>query len=235
MRIGILGSGNMGAALGHLFAIAGHEVTFSYSRDPAKLERLARQNGPRARAGTPSDAVRGANAVLLAVHWTRVPQVLRAAGSLRGKILIDCTLPMTASDERLAVGHRISGGELVARRARGARVVKAFNTIPAELLRAGASVLPEQPMVCYCGNDARAKRVVSRLIREIGFEPVNCGESGDGALSRAVHAARRRARVQSASAAGGRGALHSTALDASAPSGADEQPATCYLSSAVTP
>ncbi len=175
MRIGILGSGNMGAALGHLFASAGHDVTFSYSRDPAKLERLARQNGPRARAGAPSDAVRGANAVLLAVHWTRVPQVLRAAGSLRGKILIDCTLPMTASDERLAVGHRISGGELVARRARGARVVKAFNTIPAELLRAGAAVLPEQPMVCYCGDNARAKGVVSRLIREIGFEPVNCG------------------------------------------------------------
>ena len=89
MRIGILGSGNMGAALGHLFAAAGHAVTFSYSRDPAKLERLVRQNGPRARAGTPSDAVRGANAVLLAVHWTRVPQVLRAAGSLRGKILIE--------------------------------------------------------------------------------------------------------------------------------------------------
>ena len=106
MRIGILGSGNMGAALGHLFATAGHDVTFSYSRDPAKLERLARQNGPHARAGTPSDAVQGANAVLLAVHWIRVPQVLRAAGSLRGKILIDCTLPMTASDERLAVGHR---------------------------------------------------------------------------------------------------------------------------------
>jgi predicted dinucleotide-binding enzyme len=175
MRIGILGSGNMGAALGHLFAAAGHAVTFSYSRDPAKLERLARRNGPRARAGSPSEAARGAQAVLLAVHWSRVPHVLRAVGSLRGKILIDCTLPMTPSDTALAVGHRISGGELIARRARGARVVKAFNTVPAELLRAGAATLPEQPMVCYCGNDPRAKRVVSRLIQEIGFEPVNCG------------------------------------------------------------
>jgi predicted dinucleotide-binding enzyme len=176
MRIGILGSGNMGAALGHLFAAAGHAVTFSYSRDPAKLERLARRNGPRSRAGSPSEAAHGSQVMLLAVHWSRVPHVLRAAGSLRGKILIDCTLPMTPSDEALAVGHRISGGELIARRARGARVVKAFNTVPAELLRAGAATLPEQPMVCYCGNDPRAKRVVSRLIREIGFEPVNCGK-----------------------------------------------------------
>ena len=176
MRIGILGSGNMGAALGHLFAKAGHAVTFSYSHDPQKLERLARRNGPRARAGTPSDAVRGANAVLLAVHWSRVPHVLRAAGSLRGKVLIDCTLPMTRSDEALAVGHRISGGELVARRARGARVVKAFNTVPAELLLAGAGSLPEQPMVCYCGDDAAAKRIVARLIRDVGFEPVHCGK-----------------------------------------------------------
>jgi predicted dinucleotide-binding enzyme len=87
MRIGILGSGNMGAALGHLFAAAGHMVTFSYSRDRAKLERLARRNGPRARAASPSEAVRSAHAVLLAVHWSRVPHVLRAAGGLRGKIL----------------------------------------------------------------------------------------------------------------------------------------------------
>ena len=54
-------------------------------------------------------------------------------------------------------------------------MVKAFNTIPAELLRAGPAILPEQPMVCYCGDDPRAKRIVARLIREIGFEPVNCG------------------------------------------------------------
>ncbi len=165
----------MGAALGRLFAGVGHAVTFSYSRDPAKLERLARQSGPRARAASPAEAVRGADLVLLAVHWGRVPQVLRAAGGMRGKILIDCTNPMTASDDALAAGHRVSGGELVAGRARGARVVKAFNTVPAELLRAGPRVLPERPAVCYCGDEPRAKRVVARLIRQIGFEPVNCG------------------------------------------------------------
>ncbi len=82
---------------------------------------------------------------------------------------------MTPTDDALAVGHRISGGELVARRARGARVVKAFNTVPAELLRAGPAVLPERPAVCYCGDDRRAKRLVGRLIRQIGFDAVDCG------------------------------------------------------------
>jgi predicted dinucleotide-binding enzyme len=166
----------MGGALGRAFAAAGHAVVFSYSRDRAKLERLARARGARARAASsPADAVRDADVVLLAVHWSRVPHVLRAAGSLRGKVVIDCTNPMNAADDALAVGLRTSGGEIVARRARGARVVKAFNTVPAELLRAGAGVLAEPPEVCYSGDDPRAKRVAARLIRDIGFVPVDCG------------------------------------------------------------
>ena len=175
MRIGMLGSGNMGGALGQLFAASGHTVTFSYSRDAAKLERLAASSGGRGRAGSPADAAHDAQVVVLAVHWSRVPHVLRAAGSLRGKILIDCTNPMNAADDALAVGRRVSGGELVARRARGARVVKAFNTVPSELLRAGPRVLAEEPAVCHCGDDVGAKRVVAKLIRQIGFEPLDCG------------------------------------------------------------
>ena len=175
MRIAILGSGNMGGALGHLFASAGHFVTYSFSRDPKKLERLARSSGPRARAASPADAVRDADVVVLAVLWQHMPRVLRSAGSLKGKVLIDCSMPLTPSEDALAVGHRISGAEIVARRARGAHVVKAFNTTPAELLRAGVDVLAEQPAVCYCGDDVRAKHVTARLIRQLRFEPVDCG------------------------------------------------------------
>jgi len=109
------------------------------------------------------------------VLWQHVPRVLRSAGSLRGKVLIDCTNPLTPSDDALAVGHRTSGAEIIARRARGAHVVKAFNTTPAELLRAGVDVLPEKPAACYCGDEAGAKRVTARLIRQLGFEPVDCG------------------------------------------------------------
>src|SRR5260370_24061915 len=147
----------MGAALGRRFAAGGHAVTFSYSRDTAKLERVARQSGPRARAAALADAARDADVLLLAVHWSRVSPVLRGAGSVRGKIVIDCTNPMTPADDALAVGHGVSGGELVARRARGGRGVKGVNTVPAELLRAGPQVLPERPGRCYFGGGPRSK------------------------------------------------------------------------------
>src|SRR5437868_4856884 len=82
LRIGILGSGLMGGKLGTLCARAGHDVVFSYSHDQKKLERLARDAGANARAGTPEDAARGTDALLLAVHWSRVDQVLAQAGDL---------------------------------------------------------------------------------------------------------------------------------------------------------
>jgi hypothetical protein len=84
MRIGILGSGLMDGKLGTLFARAGHEVVFSYARNEQKLKRLAREAQSNARAGTPADAVREADALLLAVHWSRVAEfgLLRPVGSL---------------------------------------------------------------------------------------------------------------------------------------------------------
>jgi predicted dinucleotide-binding enzyme len=135
MCIAMLGSGNMGSALGRLFASAGHSVMYSFSRDPAKLERLARSSGPRARPASPAEAVRDADVVVLAVLWQQVPRVLRSAGNLRGKVLIDCTNPLTPSDDALAVRTPRLGRQIVARRARGALVVKAFNRSRPRLLR----------------------------------------------------------------------------------------------------
>src|SRR5438309_2699687 len=82
MRVGILGSGLMGGKLGTLFARAGHEVVFSYARNKGKLTRLARDAGGKARAGTPAEAAEGADALLLAVHWLRLDDVLKQAGDL---------------------------------------------------------------------------------------------------------------------------------------------------------
>ncbi len=79
MRIGILGSGLMGGKLGTLFARAGHDVVFSYARSDQKLKRLAREAGGSARAGTPADAARDADALVLAVHWLRIDDVLQQA------------------------------------------------------------------------------------------------------------------------------------------------------------
>lgn len=88
MRVGILGSGLMGAKLGTIFARAGHEVVFSYARNKQKLEKLARDAKGNARAGTPREAVQDADAVLFAVHWLRFDDVLKQAGNLSGKIVV---------------------------------------------------------------------------------------------------------------------------------------------------
>src|SRR6476659_2211410 len=111
MRVGILGSGLMGGKLGTLFARAGHQVVFSYARTDGKLTQLAREAGRNACAGTPAEAAAGADAVLLAVHWSRVGDVLKEAGDLSGRTVITTCLPMNADDTALVLGRTTSGAE----------------------------------------------------------------------------------------------------------------------------
>jgi predicted dinucleotide-binding enzyme len=177
MRIGILGSGLMGGKLGTIFARAGHEVVFSYSRSEKKLERLAGEAGVSARAGTPREAVMEADVLLLAVHWNRVDDVLKQAGDVSGKIIVTCSLPMNDEDTELVVAHRSSGAEELARKARGAAVVAAFGSVPSEVLFTvfNARDSREPPSLFYCGDDEEAKDVVAELIRDVGFEPTDVG------------------------------------------------------------
>ena len=177
MRVGILGSGLMGGKLGTLFARAGHEVVFSYARSARKLERLARQAPRLAHAGTPAEAARDADAVLLAVHWSRVDQVLKQAGDLSGKVIVSCSLPMNKSDTALVIGQRSSGAEELAKRARTARVVAAFGTVPSEVLFSvfEARRKSRRPSLVYCGDDRDAKELAATLIRDVGFDPVDVG------------------------------------------------------------
>src|SRR6185369_6565856 len=109
MRLGILGSGLMGGKLGTIFARAGHDVVFSYARTDGKLKRLAREAGKKARAGTPREAAEDADALLLAVHWSRVNDVLKQAGDLSGKVIVSCSLPMNDEDTALVIAHTSSG------------------------------------------------------------------------------------------------------------------------------
>src|SRR5258708_35294498 len=111
MRVGILGSGLMGAKLGTIFARAGHEVVFGYARSQEKLKELARDAGAKARAGTPGEAAKDADAVLLAVHWSRIDDVLKQAGDLSGKVIVTCSLPMDSGNTRLILGTTTSGAE----------------------------------------------------------------------------------------------------------------------------
>ncbi len=177
MRIGILGSGLMGGKLGTLFARAGHEVVFSYSRSRKKLEKLARDAQTSARAGTPHEATKDADAILLAVNWFQLDDVLRQAGDLSGKIIVTCSLPLDPDSSEFVIAHASSGAEELARRAPGARIVAAWNTVPSEVLFnvfAARDKAP-RPSLLYCGDNASAKKVTARLIRDVGYEPVDAG------------------------------------------------------------
>lgn len=177
MRIGILGSGLMGGKLGTLFARAGHEVVFSYARSAQKLKRLAREAKGNARAGTPAEAARDAAALLLAVHWSRVDDVLRQAGDVSGKVIVSCTMPMNADDTDLVIAHTSSGAEALAQKVPNAPVVSAFGTVPSEVLFDvfAARRRANRPSLVYCGDDARAKKLAAGLIRDVGFDPVDAG------------------------------------------------------------
>lgn len=177
MRIGILGSGLMGGKLGTIWARAGHEVVFSYSRSEQKLKKLVRDAKGKARVGTAREAAQDADAVLLAVHWSRVDDVLKQAGDLSGKVIVSCSLPMNADDSDLAIAHTSSGAEALAKKVPKARVVSAFGTVPSEVFFGvfEARRKKVRPSLVYCGDDAKSKKIAAELIRDVGFDPVDAG------------------------------------------------------------
>jgi 8-hydroxy-5-deazaflavin:NADPH oxidoreductase len=177
MRVGILGSGLMGGKLGTIWARAGHEVVFSYARSDEKLKKLARDAKGKARPGSPREAAQEADALLLAVHWSRLDDVLKQTGDLSGKVIVTCSLPMNADDTGLVIAHTSSGAEELAKTIPKARVVSAFGTVPSEVLFDvyDARRKTKRPSLVYCGDDKKAKAVAAELIRDAGFDPVDAG------------------------------------------------------------
>jgi len=177
MRVGILGSGLMGGKLGTIFAQAGHEVVFSYARSEQKLKMIARDAKGKARAGTPREAAQEADAVLLAVHWSRIKDVLNQTGDLSGRLIVTCSLPMNADNTELVVAHTSSGAEELAKMIPKVRVVAAFQTVPSEVLFGvfEAKRKASRPSLAYCGDDESGKGVAAGLIRDAGFDPVDAG------------------------------------------------------------
>lgn len=175
VRIGIIGSGHIGANAGRQFARVGHEVLFSFSREAAKPARLAAEAGGGARAGTPREAVAFGDLVLLAVPWPAIDDALAAAGPLAGKIVVDTTNQF-GRDGFVALPGGLSAAEANARRLPGARQVKAFNTLTAGFQAAAAGRAGEARAALFlAGEDASAKQVVAGLIEDIGFFPADVG------------------------------------------------------------
>lgn len=113
----------------------------------------------------------------MAVHWSRIDDVLHQAGDLSGKVIVSCSLPMNADDTDLVIAHTSSGAEELAKKVSGSQVVLAFNTVPSEVLFDvfEARGNGNRPSLVYCGDQDGGKRVAAALIRDAGFDPVDAG------------------------------------------------------------
>ena len=181
MKIGIIGAGNMGDGLGKLWAKAGHEMMFSFSRDTAKLEELAQAaNG---KIGTPAEAAEFGEIVMLAVPYLSLEDALQGVdAAVAGKTLITCVsglVPDFAGQTiGLATDLKRSVAEEIAEKLPEAKVVEAFNVAFAEVLNAPEKHFAndEKANIFYCGSDETAKQQAAKLIADCRCEAIDAGE-----------------------------------------------------------
>ena len=175
MKIAIIGIGNVGGTLGPAWAKAGHDVIFGV-RDPnsEKVKTVLENSGQKARAAGVAEAASAAEIVVFATPWSATQDAVQAAGSLDGKLVVDCTNPIAPDLKGLVIGTTTSAAEQVAQWAQGARVVKAFNTTGSGNM---ANPLYEsQPVTMFiCGDDPEAREMVARLAEDLGLEPFITG------------------------------------------------------------
>ncbi|HEY5778354.1 MAG TPA: NAD(P)-binding domain-containing protein [Terrimicrobiaceae bacterium] len=195
MKIGIIGTGNMGRALGLRWARGGHDVLFG-SRDRSKAEAVAASNPASAHAGDFDAAAAFGDVVLYTVRDVFPSSLLREPQALAGKIVIDCNnsailgIDLPDPEQRPGVHFTVpipSLAERLAADAPGTRVVKAFNTIPSRIIELDREkLLPHRVSVFLCSDDTRAKSVVGGLAEELGFVSVDSGELERAQLVEAV-------------------------------------------------
>lgn len=197
LKIGIIGSGRIGSALGELWAKAGHQVMFS-SLDLEHDKQLAAQVGANAKAGTPAEAAAFGDVVLVSVPYKALPQVGRDYGAaMRGKVVLDTCNPIPTRDGDMAIaaaekGSGVASQELLP----GTRLVRAFNHVGAAKLRSENHRADPKVAVALAADDMGAEKVAERLVRDAGFEPVFVGplaksksfDPGTAAFGKAVTA-----------------------------------------------
>ena len=176
LKIGIIGSGNIGGTLGEYWIKAGHEVLFS-SRHPEALRDLVERLGPKARAGTPREAVAFGDVVLVSVPYAALPEIGRdLADVLPGKIVLDTCNPVPKRDGKMAEEARAKGTGIASPEyLRGTRLVRAFNTLGVSRLRASAYKQGDRIAIPIAADDQTAIEIASRLVRDAGFDPVLVG------------------------------------------------------------
>ena len=173
MTIAIIGTGKMGVGIARLLANKGVKVALG-SRDPAKAAKLAAELGAGAEGGGIAAATKLADVVILAVPFAAAAETISEAGGFAGKVLVDISNPITPDYRALTIGHTTSAAEEIQKLAPQAKVVKAFNTIFAQLLPAEARN-GRTVQVFVAGDDAVAKKAVSDIVTKGDFEPIESG------------------------------------------------------------
>ena len=174
MTIGIIGSGAIGAAFAQTLSRARIEATISNSRGPESLKDMVREFGPSIKAGSREEAAR-ADIVFVAVNWTKLPAAMAGLPDWNGRIVVDANNPIEAPLFKPAeLGGRVSS-QVFTDLAPGARVVKAFNHLRAEILASDPSADGGRRVLFYSGDDAAAKGTIAALIERIGFAGIDLG------------------------------------------------------------
>jgi predicted dinucleotide-binding enzyme len=173
MKIGILGTGKLGSALGKIWAEKGHMITFG-SRERQKAKKLADLIGFNAKGGTYEEAAKFGDVVVLAVPWSAAKESIKIAGDLKDKILIDCTSTVGPHLGGLIKGYTTSGAEKVAKWAVDAKVIKTVHTIGVESLNK-IEFGTQKASLFICGDYMNEKSIVKQLGAEIGFDVIDAG------------------------------------------------------------
>jgi len=179
MRIGVIGEGSLGGAVGSVLVKVGHEVKFS-SRHPDELVAMARELGPRASVGTPQEAAEFGSVLLIAVPYEALPELGRdLKDAIRGKIVLDaCNAWNSTAIEKEAEAN--GNGPTSAKLLAGTRLVRAFSAVDATQIKASFNRQKEKLGVPLASDDADAMQVAAQLVRDAGCEPVIVGNLAEG-------------------------------------------------------
>jgi predicted dinucleotide-binding enzyme len=180
LKIGVIGAGHIGGTIGGLWTKAGHPVFFS-SRHPEELQDLVARLGPLAQAGTVDQAIAFGDVVFIAVPYGALPQIGRDYGkSLAGKVVLDANNAVAGRDGAIADEVERNGiGVTSQKYLPGARLVRAFNTLPYTIFEREANRAAPRLAVPIAGDDQQAVQVAVGLVRDAGFDPVEVGKLAD--------------------------------------------------------
>lgn len=174
MKVTVIGAGNMGAAFVKQLTRAGHQVSVT-ARNAAKAAQVAAAN-PGARSVPAAGAAEAADVIVLATGYAEAADALQGVGNLAGKVVIDITNPLTADYMGLTIGHSTSAAEEIAKAVPAAEVVKAFNTVFAQVLAEGADFGNGRQVEVFVASDSeRAKQTARALAESLGFAVVDAG------------------------------------------------------------